>query len=83
MIVVTDDQGYVMAYGISAERVDAQGETGLVKVNISEDAFYYLGNINRDDFIFHDVTDLPDEMDKPMKYSPDTGFYELPEQNLP
>lgn len=62
-IVYTQD-GSVVAIGISAERVDAQGEVGLIKVVVSDDefGFYYLGNSDRDSFTITQ-TDVPSEVE--------------------
>lgn len=56
MVVVKNPQGEVIAEGVNAERVDAQGEQGLIKVTVNaEGGFFYLGNTDRDTFVIETV----------------------------
>lgn len=63
-IVHTED-GTVVALGLSAERVDAQGEVGLIKVVVNDDefGFFYLGNSDRDSFVITQA-EVPEEVEE-------------------
>jgi hypothetical protein len=62
MIVVNND-GIVVGYGDSIERVNAQGEENLIKVIVNPNeqyGFYYIGTVDRDDYVIYDEN-IPDE----------------------
>ena len=62
MIVVNND-GIVVGYGHSIERVNAQGEENLIKVIVNPNeqyGFYYIGTVDRDDYVIYDEN-IPDE----------------------
>lgn len=52
---VRDQQGNVIATGDRIDRVDDQGEKGLIRVFPGPgDGFYYLGHTGRDGFVIAD-----------------------------
>jgi len=58
-MIIVDTNDYVVGEGVKIEVVDAQGETGLVKVTVHEDGpnnFYYIGNDDRDDYLIYNVS---------------------------
>jgi hypothetical protein len=81
-MIVVNNEGIVVGYGVSIERVDAQGEFNLIKVTVNPDmanGFYYIGTIDRDDYIFYNV-DVPDET-KAWKYI-DGEFIDMTPEEL-
>lgn len=73
MVVITDATNKVIAWGNSASIVDANKESGLIKVDV-DSGFYYLGNSNRGEFVFHTVESVPDSLSTIFKYTSEGGF---------
>lgn len=63
-MIVVNTKGRVVGHGIKVERVDAQGESNLIKVTVHNDGpnnFYYIGTDDRDEYTFHNVTITNDD----------------------
>ena len=60
--IVINPAGDILGHGDKAERVDAQGEVGLIKVDVGT-GFYYIGTSDRDTYTFVDGVTLPANFD--------------------
>ena len=60
MKIVKDTNSVVIDYSEVIERVDAQGESNLIKVN-KGNGFYYIGSVDRDQYEIIDVPSVPDD----------------------
>lgn len=80
-MIIVDTNDNVVGEGIKIEVVDAQGETGLVKVTVHDNGpnnFYYIGTEDRDDYLIYNVNS-PD-INKLWKYI-DEEFIEIEVDN--
>jgi hypothetical protein len=56
MKLVLNKKNQIVGHGSSVERVNAQGEKNLIKVS-NNDSFFYIGTIDRDDYVFEEIND--------------------------
>lgn len=85
-MIVVDTTDLVVGSGELIERVDAQGETNLIKVVIDTEApthYFYIGTSDRDLYTIYEDTSVPDP-NKMWKFFvlPD-GTYEYEEYTPP
>jgi hypothetical protein len=69
-MIVIDKKNRVLGSAPLIERVDAQGEKNLIKVNVnpnSDYGYFYIGTIDRDDYQIIDDVYSPDD-EKLWKY---------------
>jgi hypothetical protein len=62
-MIVVDTTDVVVGSGELIERVDAQGETNLIKVVVDTDTpthYFYIGTDDRDLYIIYENTSVPD-----------------------
>ena len=71
--LVNNPAGDIVGHGDSAERADAQGETGLIKVT-SGGGFYYIGTNDRDTYIFVENVEVPSDFG-PVQYTYINGAF--------
>ena len=57
-MIVVDNNSNVVGFGVKIERVNEQNEENLIKVWTDDEKYYYIGTIDRDDYVIYNV-DVP------------------------
>lgn len=84
-MIVIDKMNFVQGAGVMIFRENVGDEANLIKVVVNpndEYGFFYIGTIDRDEYVIYEDKDVPDS-EKMWKYFPEEDkFEEVPNETI-